>query len=368
LANVIQDIATSAVSVLPEMGIKPGAINAVGQMATQLVSDIIADQVRGRMKGAGDAQWWVERELPSLGMAAVFALLDLTPEGRRNLMNDQAAYRRFREGFSKAASTPPPMPRVGENGRLREARTGVSANPEQAALDARAAAQPNSPKPVIDFVQPVPAEPISAQSRPVVVPPAERPAAPTLSAAASDQAAATQAAPGAKAVTRPTEPPTVTPVDGKGAAASKTAEEMTVKELRKQYDDGELSGSDIYDALKAKSEKTQQEMDAVAAYERGYAEYVANGMRMENFGEEYLLKELRKTPRKEKTSTAVQELQSPDKFKGMAGYHRGVVQTALNNNRPVSSAAVDAYGIALPEGYVREADRYVFKPDRKSVV
>lgn len=37
------------------------------------------------------------------------------------------------------------------------------------------------------------------------------------------------------------------------------------------------------------------------------------------------------------------------------------------SGKPVSSAAVDTYGIKLPEGYVREGDRYVFKPPQQNV-
>ena len=38
------------------------------------------------------------------------------------------------------------------------------------------------------------------------------------------------------------------------------------------------------------------------------------------------------------------------------------INNATDAKLPVSAAAVDAYGIKLPEGYVREGDRYVFKP------
>lgn len=41
--------------------------------------------------------------------------------------------------------------------------------------------------------------------------------------------------------------------------------------------------------------------------------------------------------------------------------HRRELDYALDNNNPVSAAAIDAYGIQLPTGYVREGERYVFK-------
>jgi DNA polymerase III sliding clamp (beta) subunit (PCNA family) len=47
-----------------------------------------------------------------------------------------------------------------------------------------------------------------------------------------------------------------------------------------------------------------------------------------------------------------------DTVKAMAKY----ATARRERGYPVSSAAVDAYGIKLPEGYVREGDRYVFKP------
>jgi hypothetical protein len=42
-------------------------------------------------------------------------------------------------------------------------------------------------------------------------------------------------------------------------------------------------------------------------------------------------------------------------------YHRRLVSDAITRNAPVSASAVDAYGIKLPPGYIRENDRYVFK-------
>lgn len=41
--------------------------------------------------------------------------------------------------------------------------------------------------------------------------------------------------------------------------------------------------------------------------------------------------------------------------------HRHNIEFALGENSPVSAAAVDAYKIKLPDGYVKEGDRYVFK-------
>jgi hypothetical protein len=48
------------------------------------------------------------------------------------------------------------------------------------------------------------------------------------------------------------------------------------------------------------------------------------------------------------------------------GQHRNEVGRAVVQNKPVSAAAVDAYGITLPSGYVRDGDRYVFKAPTKS--
>ena len=42
--------------------------------------------------------------------------------------------------------------------------------------------------------------------------------------------------------------------------------------------------------------------------------------------------------------------------------HEMDVNTALGKNKSVSAAAVDAYKITLPEGYVRQGDLYVFQP------
>jgi GNAT superfamily N-acetyltransferase len=45
-----------------------------------------------------------------------------------------------------------------------------------------------------------------------------------------------------------------------------------------------------------------------------------------------------------------------------ASDHYGEVNKALADQKPVSKAAVDAYGITLPEGYVAEGDLYVYRP------
>jgi hypothetical protein len=45
-----------------------------------------------------------------------------------------------------------------------------------------------------------------------------------------------------------------------------------------------------------------------------------------------------------------------------ASDHYGEVNKALEAQNPVSSAAVEAYGITLPEGYVKQGDLYVFQP------
>ena len=42
--------------------------------------------------------------------------------------------------------------------------------------------------------------------------------------------------------------------------------------------------------------------------------------------------------------------------------HPKAVENAASKGKPVSSAAVDTYGITLPEGYVKQGDLYVFQP------
>lgn len=43
-------------------------------------------------------------------------------------------------------------------------------------------------------------------------------------------------------------------------------------------------------------------------------------------------------------------------------WHAGAIEDAIKKGLPVLSFAADAYGIKIPDGYVREGDRYVFKP------
>ena len=56
---------------------------------------------------------------------------------------------------------------------------------------------------------------------------------------------------------------------------------------------------------------------------------------------------------------------------GYDGFVRGQETVVFDDaqvkyNPPISAAAVDAYGIKLPEGYIREGDRYVFKGEQPS--
>lgn len=46
---------------------------------------------------------------------------------------------------------------------------------------------------------------------------------------------------------------------------------------------------------------------------------------------------------------------------GVQKAHEAEIRDSILFRRPLSSAAVDQYGIKLPPGYVREGDRYVFK-------
>jgi GNAT superfamily N-acetyltransferase/SAM-dependent methyltransferase len=46
----------------------------------------------------------------------------------------------------------------------------------------------------------------------------------------------------------------------------------------------------------------------------------------------------------------------------VASFHKRILADATKANSPVNAAAVDAYGIALPEGYTREGDLYVYRP------
>lgn len=47
---------------------------------------------------------------------------------------------------------------------------------------------------------------------------------------------------------------------------------------------------------------------------------------------------------------------------GLPSSGKDLVKAAVKEQKPVSAAAVDAYGITLPEGYVRQGDLYVYRP------
>jgi hypothetical protein len=49
-----------------------------------------------------------------------------------------------------------------------------------------------------------------------------------------------------------------------------------------------------------------------------------------------------------------------------AEMHEEKLQNGLRTKKPVSKAAVDTYGITLPEGYVKQGDLYVFQPQTKA--
>jgi hypothetical protein len=46
-------------------------------------------------------------------------------------------------------------------------------------------------------------------------------------------------------------------------------------------------------------------------------------------------------------------------------WHSYQIEQAAKNGNPVSAVSVDAYGIKLPDGYIKEGDIYVFKPEAK---
>ena len=46
--------------------------------------------------------------------------------------------------------------------------------------------------------------------------------------------------------------------------------------------------------------------------------------------------------------------------------HARIILVSLTKNEPVSAEAVDAYGITLPEGYVRQGDLYVYQPSQET--
>ncbi len=45
--------------------------------------------------------------------------------------------------------------------------------------------------------------------------------------------------------------------------------------------------------------------------------------------------------------------------------HQNALKTALQQRKPVSARAINAYRIKLPEGYVREGNHYVFVAEGK---
>ena len=91
--DVVQETLASMLSVLPELGLKPGAVNAIGQIGTDLVFDLISDlAIRKRLENQSFGNWFVTTELPQLVMSIVGASDDLV--NPRSLRIKQTAARR----------------------------------------------------------------------------------------------------------------------------------------------------------------------------------------------------------------------------------------------------------------------------------
>ena len=89
------------------------------------------------------------------------------------------------------------------------------------------------------------------------------------------------------------EPPPLPKEEARPVAATK---ELSESELLQKYKEGELTGAEIYDILKTKAEPSPSELAAINAYEYGRSENRSYGDRMDDFAEEYLIKELKDAP------------------------------------------------------------------------
>lgn len=90
-----------------------------------------------------------------------------------------------------------------------------------------------------------------------------------------------------------------------------------------------------------------------------YAQWLIDNGKVEIQGEEVASK-----PISEPVPKRSPEQLTPSQFNSdpFIAPHQRYIETALGQNNPVNAEAVDAYDIALPKGYVRQGDLYVYAP------
>jgi hypothetical protein len=99
----------------------------------------------------------------------------------------------------------------------------------------------------------------------------------------------------------------------------------------------------------------------IAKLEAEIAELEANQPNVNS--KAYLYWQPRLTEAKRNLKALKEDRDEPGTDKPWApGLQQRFIFEALDANEPVSAAAVDSYGIKLPEGYVKQGDLYVFQP------
>jgi predicted house-cleaning noncanonical NTP pyrophosphatase (MazG superfamily) len=121
--QVAIDTTLSLLGIVPEQSIKPGLKNFVGQVATQLVGDLLADTtITKRFQEQGAKEWFIN-EIPNLVAAVLFAGVDLFDKGfpARQAAINASVMRTVRDLKNGAKSR---FTRAGRSGYVDPRQTG----------------------------------------------------------------------------------------------------------------------------------------------------------------------------------------------------------------------------------------------------
>jgi len=156
------------------------------------------------------------------------------------------------------------------------------------------------------------------------------------------------------------------PVVASQSTQSKTQEPITPQGTPTPATEGMLTpgGSAMERDVTKPEQMTPEEYltPRIAKLEAEIAELEANQPNVNS--KAYLYWQPRLTEAKRNLKALKEDRDEPGTDKPWApGLQQRFIFEALDANEPVSAAAVDTYGIKLPEGYVKQRDLYVFQPE-----
>jgi len=148
-ANIAQELAATAIGMLPEKAITPGVANFIGQVSTDFVFDLVTDvKLRDRLKDQSFAEWFMREELPQLVASVAFAGQDLQDKGtlRGQQKAIRALYKKGRGQVMKDVAKVTPEQIDESNAKAQDAQTIAPTKPDPEAV-ARASQEMGAAKP-----------------------------------------------------------------------------------------------------------------------------------------------------------------------------------------------------------------------------